>query len=50
MWHPMDIFLYAWSPLRRAGKVYRKLSVIPVEVRYSESASSDGKFVAQLGV
>jgi len=50
MWHPMDVFLYGWWPLRRAGKVYRKLSAIPVEVRYSESASSEGKFVAQLGV
>jgi hypothetical protein len=32
MWHPMDVFLYGWWPLRRAGKVYRKLSAIPVEV------------------
>lgn len=50
MWHPMDVFLYGWWPLRRAGKVYRKLSAISVEVRYSESASSAGKSVAQLGV
>ena len=50
MWHPMDVFLYGWWPLRRAGKVYGKLSAIPVEVRYSEFASSAGKFVAQLGV
>ena len=34
MWHPMDIYLYGWWPVRRAGKVYRKLSSIPVEVRY----------------
>lgn len=50
MWHPMDVFLYGWWPLRRAGKVYRKLSAIPVEVRYSESASSAGKFVAPRGL
>jgi hypothetical protein len=50
MWHPMDVFLYGWWPLRRAGKVYRKLSAIPVEVTYSESASSAGKFIAQLRV
>lgn len=36
MWHPMDVFLYGWWPLRREGKVYRKLSTIPVEVRYSD--------------
>jgi hypothetical protein len=39
MWHPMDIYLYGWWPLRRAGKVYRKLSTIPVEVRYPNSSS-----------
>ena len=46
MWHPMDVFLYGWWPLRRAGKVYRKLSTIPVEVRYSNIAAAPGKFVA----
>lgn len=38
MWHPMDIYLYGWWPLRRVGKVYRKLSNIPVEVRYTNSS------------
>jgi hypothetical protein len=38
MWHPMDIYLYGWWPLRRAGKVYRKLGTIPVEVRYPNSS------------
>lgn len=36
MWHPMDIYLYGWWPLRRTGKVFRKLSIMPVEVRYSD--------------
>jgi hypothetical protein len=40
MWHPMDVFLYGWWPLRRTGKVYRKLSTMPVEVRYSDVRSS----------
>jgi hypothetical protein len=40
MWHPMDICLYGWWPLRRAGKVYRKLSTIPVEVRDPNSSSA----------
>ncbi|HEX4639188.1 MAG TPA: hypothetical protein VH170_06860 [Chthoniobacterales bacterium] len=44
MWHPMDVFLYGWWPLRREGKVYRKLSAIPVEVRYSEVAHAGSKF------
>jgi hypothetical protein len=40
MWHPMDLYLYGWWPLRRAGKVYRKLSTIPVEVRHPNSSSA----------
>jgi hypothetical protein len=40
MWHPMDVFLYGWWPLRRTGKVYRKLSTMPVEVRYPDVRSS----------
>jgi hypothetical protein len=47
MWHPMDVFLYGWWPLRRAGKVYRKLSAIPVEVRHSDVASARGKFLVR---
>jgi hypothetical protein len=44
MWHPMDVFLYGWWPLRREGKVCRKLSAIPVEVRYSEVANAATTF------
>ena len=50
MWHPMDVFLYGWWPLRRAGKVYRKLSAIPVRVRYSEVPKTQDQFVALAGV
>jgi hypothetical protein len=32
MWRPMEIYLYDWWPLRRRGRVYRKLSRMPVEV------------------
>lgn len=31
MWHPMEVYLYGWWPLRRTGRIYRKLSTIPVE-------------------
>jgi hypothetical protein len=31
MWHPMEVYLYGWWPLRRIGRIYRKLSTIPVE-------------------
>ena len=32
MWRPMQIFLYDWWPLLRRGRVYEKLSHMPVEV------------------
>ena len=35
MWRPLDIYLYRWWPVRALGRVYRKLSVIPIEVNMS---------------
>jgi len=32
MWRAMQIYLYDWWPLRRRGRVYRRLSRMPVEV------------------
>jgi len=32
MWRPMEIYLYDWWPLRRKGRLYRKLSHIPVQI------------------
>lgn len=32
MWRPLDIYLYRWWPVRELGRIYRKLSVIPIEV------------------
>lgn len=33
MWRPMQIFLYDWWPLLHMGRLYEKLSRVPVEVR-----------------
>jgi hypothetical protein len=33
MWHPLEIYLYRWWPVRRLGRIYDKLSEIPVELR-----------------
>ena len=33
MWRPMQIYLYDWWPLRRRGKIFEKLSRIPVKVQ-----------------
>jgi len=32
MWRPMEIYLYDWWPLHRPGRVFEKLSQMPVEV------------------
>ncbi|MEP6496077.1 MAG: hypothetical protein ABJF01_25595 [bacterium] len=32
MWRPMQIYLYDWWPLRQTGRIYVKLSHMPVEV------------------
>jgi len=32
MWRPMQIYLYDWWPLRRRGRIYARLSQMPVEV------------------
>lgn len=32
MWRPMEIYLYDWWPLRRRGRLYAKLSRMPIEV------------------
>ena len=33
MWRPLDVYLYRWWPLYRLGKIYHRLSTMPVEIR-----------------
>jgi hypothetical protein len=33
MWRPMEIFLYEWWPLLSRGRIYRKLSRMPVDLK-----------------
>jgi hypothetical protein len=40
MWRPLQIYLYDWWPLRRRGAVFRKLSVMDVEVCIEERAGA----------
>lgn len=35
MWRPLEIYLYEWWPLRRLGKILRKLSQMRIQVRKS---------------
>ena len=32
MWRPMQLYLYDWWPVRQQGRIYAKLSKMPVEV------------------
>jgi hypothetical protein len=38
MWRPMQIYLYDWWPLRRRGRIYARLSRMPVEVVPKETS------------
>ena len=33
MWRPLEIYLYRWWPIRKLGRIYKKLSTMQVEVR-----------------
>ena len=51
MWRPMQIFLYDWWPLRHLGKIYERLSRMPVELRLKKGSvqlarSMAAKFLA----
>ena len=41
MWRPMETYLYDWWPVRRRGAVFRKLSVMPVEVVSTSTRPAD---------
>lgn len=36
MWRPLEIYLYDWWPLRQRGRIYQKLSRMPVEIAWQE--------------
>jgi hypothetical protein len=38
MWRPMQIFLYDWWPLRHLGKIYERLSRMPVELKLKKES------------
>ncbi|RFC42910.1 MAG: hypothetical protein DVB23_002911 [Verrucomicrobia bacterium] len=36
MWRPLDIYLYRWWPVHELGRIYRKLSKMPIEVNVAK--------------
>lgn len=41
MWRPLEIFLYDWWPLRREARLAEKLAVMPVRIRYMDTAAPE---------
>jgi hypothetical protein len=41
MWRPMQIFLYEWWPVRRRGRIYGKLSLMPIEVIGKDATAAE---------
>jgi hypothetical protein len=41
MWRPLEVFLYEWWPIRAEGRLFQRLSTIPVRIEYVETASTD---------
>jgi hypothetical protein len=39
MWRPIEIFLYDWWPILAEARLYDRLAVMPVRIRYSSSPS-----------
>ena len=33
MWRPLEIYLYRWWPVRALGRIYERLSTMPVDIR-----------------
>jgi hypothetical protein len=41
MWRPLEIFLYDWWPIRAEGRLFDRLSRMPVRIEYAATAAPD---------
>jgi hypothetical protein len=41
MWRPLEIFPYDWWPMRREARLAEKLAVMPVRIRYMDTAAPE---------
>lgn len=41
MWHPLEVFLYDWWPIRAETRLYDRLGAMPVKIVYTPRASPD---------
>ncbi len=42
MWKPVDTVLYRWWPVLRLGRIYRKLSTVPVKIQVEPPKGAPG--------
>ena len=40
MWRPLQVFLYDWWPIRAEARLFDRLSVMPVRIRYKAGATT----------
>jgi hypothetical protein len=41
MWRPLEIFLYDWWPIRAEARLFDRLGVMPVRIRYSSHGDAN---------
>jgi hypothetical protein len=43
MWHPLEIFLYDWWPIRAKRRLYERLSRMPVRIVHAVGELAAGE-------
>ena len=41
MWRPLEIFLYAWWPIRSESRLSERLAAMPLRIRYANATAPD---------
>jgi hypothetical protein len=41
MWRPLEVFLYDWWPVRAEGRLFKRLSAMPVRIEYEDTMPTD---------
>jgi hypothetical protein len=42
MWRPLEVFLYDWWPIRAEARLFDRLALMPVQIRYESIGPRDG--------
>ena len=41
MWRPLEVFLYDWWPIRAEGRLFKRLSTMPVRIEHTQMGSTE---------